>query len=279
MRRDYEFGRAYWDHTVKEVRRGAPIDAWRAYMMRVYQRLILAWLPSSAIGRALKTDLFEEAVTPHSPLRDLGTGTIGVDFSMEVVKAARRGLAGAGAFHLMTADLRRLPLRSGSVMRILAGSSLDHFPDKRDIAIALEELTRVLASSGTLVITFDNPHNPVVWLRNRLPFAWLNRLGLVPYYVGATYDRFEARDQLEVLGLAVTHMTAVAHAPRAPAIWLATLGERLGWPRLGTWLGRVLDAFEILERWPLRYQTGYYLALRAEKRPVVQAPPPQTHSG
>ena len=62
-------------------------------------------------------------------------------------------------------------------------------------------------------------------------------------------------------------MTAVAHAPRAPAIWLVTLGERLGDPDWDPGWVAVLDAFEIPERWVLRYQTGYYLAVRAEKRP------------
>ena len=259
------FGQRYWDQVVEEARRGTSLGAWRAYMRRVYQRLVRDWLPRRS-GRGLKTDLFEEAVTPHHLLPDLGPGSIGVDGSPAVVRAAQRRLAAAGGpYLLVVGDLRRLPLRSGSVMRILAGSSLDHFADKADIAVSLAELTRVLAPGGTLVVTFDNPHNPIVWLRNHLPFTWLNRLRLVPYYVGATYNRAEARAQLEALGLVVTHVTAVAHAPRAPAIWLVALVERLGWTLLGTPVARILNGFERLERCPTRYWTGYYLAFRAEK--------------
>jgi SAM-dependent methyltransferase len=163
-------------------------------------------------------------------------------------------------------DLRQIPLRSGCVSRVLAGSSLDHFPDRADIATGLAELARTLAPGGVMVLTLDNPHNPIVWLRNHLPFAWLNWLGLVPYYVGKTYGRREARERLEALGFSVTELTAVAHAPRAPAIWLAALAGR---PR-GRWMAagleRVLWSFEALGRWPTRYRSGYYLALRAVKR-------------
>lgn len=263
--REQRFGWLYWDHTVEETRRGASLGAWRAYMRRVYQRLVRNWL-SRRSGRGLKTDLFEEAITPHHLLPDLGPSSIGVDCSPAVVRAARERLAAMGEpYLLLVGDLRWLPLQSRSVMRILAGSSLDHFPDKADIAVSLAELARVLAPGGTLVITFDNPHNPIIWLRNRLPFACLNRLRLVPYYVGATYNRAEARAQLKALGLVVTHMTAVAHAPRAPVIWLVALVERLGWTPLETLVARILDGFERLQHYPTRYWTGYYLAFRAEK--------------
>jgi SAM-dependent methyltransferase len=266
IQRNQCFGRSYWDHIVEETRCGAPIDAWRAYMRQVYKCLIQDWLPAAATGRGLKTDLFEEAVTPHHLLPDLGPGSIGVDGSPAVVRAAGERLTAEGELHLLVVgDLRRIPLRSGSVMRILAGSSLDHFLNKVDIATSLAELARVLAPGGTLVVTFDNPHNPVVWLRNHLPFTWLNRLRLVPYYVGPTYNRTEARHRLEALGLTVTDVTAVVHVPRAPAIWLVAVAECLGWALLEALVARIFDGFESLERWPTRYRTGYYLAFRVEK--------------
>jgi SAM-dependent methyltransferase len=237
-------------------------------MRGVYQRLLERWMPSAAGGRSLKTDLFEEALGAHHLLPALGAGAIGIDCSLAIVRAARDRLGPAGGGrHLVVGDLRHVPLRSGSVGRILAGSSLDHFASKTDIATGLAELARVLAPGGTLMVTFDNPHNPLIRLRNRLPFRWLHRLGLTPYYVGATYDRAEARSQLEGLGLSVTAEGAVAHAPRAPAIWLAGLAERRGWRWLSAALARGLPGFEVLERWPTRYWTGYYLAVVARKPP------------
>jgi SAM-dependent methyltransferase len=215
----------------------------------------------------LKTDLFEEAVTTQHPLSDLGADSVGVDCSLAVAQAARARLTSEGGqYQFIVGDLRRLPLRSGSITRILSGSSLDHFPDKADIVISLAELARVLAPGGILVITFDNPHNPLVWLRNHIPFAWLKRLRLVPFYLGATYGRTEACQQLAAVGLTVTHVTAVAHSPRIPFRRLVTMAERVGWEPLQTFFAQVVNSFEVLERWPTRYWTGYYLALRAEKR-------------
>jgi SAM-dependent methyltransferase/RimJ/RimL family protein N-acetyltransferase len=252
---------AYWDQILHAFNRPTPFDPWYAYMRRVYGRLVATWLPAS--GLALKTDLFEEAITPHHVLGELGPGSIGIDWSPEIVQAARKRLG--QAYHVVVADVRHLPLRAASLGRILAGSSLDHFVDKRDIAVALTELARVLKPGGALVVTFDNPHNPVVSLRNRLPFAWLHRLGIVPYYVGATYNRAEAQHILSSLGLRVTATTVVAHAPRAPAIWLAMLAERLGRPSFCQFVLRLLDRCELVESLPTRFRTGYYLAFRAEK--------------
>ena len=259
--------RRYWDGVAAGIHRQGTIGAWRAYMRRVNKRLIDAWLGRLEVGRALKTDLFEEAVSAHHLLPDLGAGSIGMDLSPAIVSAAQERLRHADGRHLLTVgDVRHPPFQSMALRCIFSGSSLDHFSTKSDIAESLTEFARVLGPHGVLIVTFDNPHNPVVWIRNRLPFVFLNRLGLVPYYVGMTYNRDEVRRQLERSGLTVTHMTAVAHAPRAPAIWLIALVERLHWTALTAAMTRALESFEVFERWPTRYLTGYFVAVRAEKR-------------
>ncbi|MGI8497454.1 MAG: class I SAM-dependent methyltransferase [Gemmatimonadaceae bacterium] len=262
--------RDYWDAVLDDASHSAPIDAWRSYMQGVYRRLIRDWLPVARQGHGLKTDLFEEAVTPYHLLPDL-TPAIGIDYSLAVARSARRRLASDGSLPLcVVGDLRRLPFRSDAVERILSGSSLDHFLEKAEIATSLRELARVLTPGGTLVVSFDNPHNPVVWLRNHLPFGLLNRLGLVPYYVGATYRRDEARQQIHAVGLTVTAVTAVAHVPRAPAVWVAALVARARSQRLNAIVTRLFGVFEVLGRWPTRYRTGYYLAIRAAKPASAQ---------
>ena len=259
----------YWDGVLQATLDAPAIEVWRGYMRDVYVGLILRWLSSAGSGPALKTDLFEEAVTDHELISTLGSGSVGIDCSPAIAAKAHERLQATGGRHrVIVGDARRIPLRSGAIARILAGSSLDHFSDKGDIAVSLAELARVLVPGGTLILTLDNPHNPIVWLRNHLPIVWLHRARLVPYYVGATYTMAEARHHLEAIGLVVTDIGAVAHAPRAPAILLAALVGRLRWSRGAAWLGRALARFESLGRWPTRYQTGYYLALRAEKRPA-----------
>jgi SAM-dependent methyltransferase len=256
----------YWDGVLGETLEARPIETWRAYMRDVYVDLIRRWLTASRPGPSLKTDLFEEAVTDHELMSELGSGSVGLDCSPAIAARASARLRPRARALCVVGDLRQIPLRGGALARILAGSSLDHFSDKRDIAVSLRELARVLAPGGALVLTLDNPHNPIVWLRNHLPIAWLTRLGLVPYYVGATYGLAEARRQLEAVGLVVTDVAAVAHAPRVPAIAIAALTGRLSSRRLAAWLRRGLRVFEGLGRWPTRYLTGYYLAFRAEKR-------------
>ena len=57
---------------------------------------------------------------------------------------------------------------------------------------------------GTLLITLDNGRNPLVALRNLLPFSLLRRLGLVPYYVGPTLGPTQLIDYLRAAGFAVS---------------------------------------------------------------------------
>jgi len=254
----------YWDELLGEFQDHSPaLRLWRVYMREVYSRLIHNWLGASQ-RLCLKTDLFEEAVSEEGPLEDLGQHSLGIDGSPLIVQGARRNLARHGLRPgLLAGDLRHIPLKNGALSGILSGSSLDHFADPAEIAVSLAELRRILAPGGVLVITFDNPHNPIVWLRNGLPFTWLNRIGLVPYYVGPTYTRAEASAQLTALGFKVTHRTAVAHAPRVVAMVLVRIADRLGWPPFQRTVSALLRAFEVLERLPTRYLTGYYLALRA----------------
>jgi len=89
--------------------------------------------------------------------------------------------------------------------------------------------------------------------------------------LGKHSGRHAFRDRLEELGLEVTAESAIAHAPRAPAIWLDSLTRRWGGDRLRGLLLRTYLAFECLESLPTRYLTGYYVAIRARKPSGRQA--------
>lgn len=261
---------SYWDDVADHFGQHDPSATWRAYMQAAYRDLMQRWFASAPPGRTLKTDLFEEAVSAHNLFQDLGADGVGLDVSPAVVRAAAKRCADANTAQparVLVADLRSLPFATASFQRILSGSSLDHFEDKRDIAIALGDLARTLAPGGCLVITFDNPHNPLISLRNGLPFGFLRAIGLVPYFVGATYGRRDVERELAAVGLRITHVSAIVHVPRAPAIWIATMFERWRGPHVSKWLIGAFRAWDRLESTALRFRTGYYLAVRAEKVP------------
>lgn len=255
----------YWSGVVEENRETPGLEAWRACMAAIYGELVETWLPETTAGQCLKTDLFEEAVSRHHPLTSLPRRGVGVDTSLAVLCRARQRLEREGhSCGIVAGDLRELPFRQSSFGGVLSGSSLDHFASEAELQRGLAGLARILEPGGTLILTLDNPQNPVVWLRNRLPFRLLHRLKLVPYYVGKTYSWRQARDELERLGLQVDCIAAVVHVPRAPAIWLAILAGWLDWPAAGS-LGRFYLSFERLQHWPTRFFTGYYVAIRARK--------------
>lgn len=255
----------YWDGVLDESRDAGSLEAWRAYMAAVYGGLVDTWLAETAAGRCLKTDLFEEAVSRHHPLTSLPCGGVGVDASLSVAGRARRRLSQEGhSYGIVAGDLRQLPFRQEGFGGVLSGSSLDHFASDRELQEGLAGLAQILEPGGTLILTLDNPQNPVVWLRNRLPFRLLRWLKLVPYYVGKTYSWRQASRELENVGLRVDSIGAVVHVPRIPAIWLSILAEWLGWPAAES-LTRFYMGFERLQRWPTRFLTGYYIAVRALK--------------
>ena len=136
---------AYWDGIGDEVVRHDPSETWRVYMQGAYRDLLRRWLVDAREGPTLKTDLFEEAVTAHHLFSDLGPNAIGVDLSPGVTHAAARRVSGADRRQtprMLVADLRALPFATASLKRIFSGSSLDHFEQKTDIAVALAELER-----------------------------------------------------------------------------------------------------------------------------------------
>ena len=264
MKQDDRSASRYWDGEVGKARAGAGDRLWYRYMQSVYDDF-LAGLSGPLSGPSLKTDLYEEAVAEHAPLPGLPGPRFGIDTSPAVVTGARRNLRRRGvACALVVADVRALPFADGAFKLVLSGSTLDHFADRRDLDRGLSELARVLAPGGTLALTLDNPHNPVLQMRRSL--GWLSRRRLHPYFVGETLTRREGLETLGALGLEVRRATAIAHAPRDPAMRLARRLERRDGARDGDHLTRALLRLEPLSRAPTRWRTGYYLAFEAVKR-------------
>lgn len=187
---------------------------------------------------------------------------VGVDVSAAVIEGAVARCPGLEAHE---ADVRSLPFEDASFSAVLSNSTLDHFGDRGQIALALVEISRILRPGGTLVLTLDNLRNPLVALRSVIPGSVLRRLGLVPYYVGPTMGPAGLRRAVEGAGLQAAEETAVLHCPRVAAVALSNAIEQRGSELSRVRLLRSLMAWERLERLPTRTVTGHFIAIRARK--------------
>lgn len=265
------YGPDYWDSLARKPHVIGSEDFWRAHLQEIYRKLKGRWRGDARPDRVLKTDLYDEAITTHNliPLFGGRCGRIvGTDVSFETCLAARRRMADeyGGWRSIAVSDARNQAFQANAFDEVLSFSTLDHFTDRRDITESLKELHRILRPGGTLMITFDNPWNPVVFVRNRLPYRLLRLLGVIPFYMGVTLSRPELVHDLESEGFRVCESTAIVHSPRILAIRLGPLLERKGRERIRAFLFRLLRAFETLERLPTKYVTGYYVAVKAVKR-------------
>jgi SAM-dependent methyltransferase len=165
----------------------------------------------------------------------------------------------------IAADVRRLPFAEDVFEGIVSNSTLDHFASAEDLTIALKELRRVLRRGGQLILTLDNPSNPVVLLRNWIPYRLLRSAKIVPYFVGKTLSARRLERLLEELGFHRLETDAVLHCPRVLAVILACGMERFASRRMQARFLSFLMGFEKLSRLPTRFLTGYYVAVRCIK--------------
>ncbi len=252
----------YWDGILQEWLAEDRDALWRRYSDALHTALFRRWLGKRPGGRLLKTDLFDEAVSEGmSALGAESSLAVGVDISEEVALAARRRHPG---WNVIVADVRHLPFADGAFGAILSNSTLDHFEAIGDISGALEELRRVLRPGGRLLLTLDNAANPVIALRQALPKGLLYRLGITPYAVGRTVGPNRLKAMLRALALRIVEMSPILHCPR---YWAVRRARRLkNAPPLGQErFLRSLARWEILQRPPSRWLTGYFIAILAIK--------------
>lgn len=107
---------------------------------RTHLELIERWGGLPASGPVLKTDLFEEAMGPDAYLPDLGDRVIGMDISPAAVRKAHARFPACG---VIAADVRRLPFGDRCFALIVSPSTLDHFPEPRDLDVSVRALARV----------------------------------------------------------------------------------------------------------------------------------------
>jgi len=239
-------------------------------MKKIYRNLLDRWTESSDNCLAIKTDLFDEAISPHylmSIIDEKYGRALGMDISFDIACAAmKRMKANSAQNHVVLCDVRKMGFKDGSFDPIISPSTLDHFDHKSDIVISLKEIFRVMRPDGSLVITLDNPLNPVILIRNLMPHRLMKMLGIIPFKMGVTVRIAELIQMLEFVGFTVQDHTAIAHTPRILAIRVGQMLDKIGNLTLKNYFFRVMAIIEGLEYLPTRYFTGYFIAVKAVKK-------------
>ncbi len=118
---------------------------------------------------------------------DLGCGSgrnffkgkkyIGIDFSVEMLKLAKRNAKKNGAkVHLIRADLAALPLKNNKFENVLLVASLHTLVGENKRKKCLEEMKRIMKKGGHALIT--------VWNKNQPRFIARKKVVFVPWKVG-----------------------------------------------------------------------------------------------
>jgi SAM-dependent methyltransferase len=255
----------YWETVAEEWIQALPHSLWRKHSDAVNHALLARWLPATPVARLLKTDVFDESVSDglYPLLIEHAETVVGMDVSLITLRVAQSRAAGN---HFTCADVRGLPFADGVFDVIVSNSTLDHFETTDELIASLRQLHRVLRRGGELLLTLDNHTNPAIVIRNALPFDLLRRLGIVPYYVGATFGPRRLRRTLHDLGMEIVELGAIMHCPRVFAVKLAGILQMRTRPETQQKFLRWLIGWERLARWPTRHLTGHFVAVRAVKR-------------
>jgi SAM-dependent methyltransferase len=216
-----------------------------AYYFDCERWLFETFLPKLCDLVVFKTDLWDEAKNTEI-LRwaaDRGARPLGVDVSIDVVRAAGRVLH-AHRPGFVVGDVRAIPLRDGAVDAVYSMGTIEHF---EEYAQAVREIFRVLRPGGTAIVGVPNKLDP--FLRPLLVHT-LNAWGLYGYGMEKSFTPAALQRLLESAGFRVTARTGILFMPgwlRMLELWLHARRSRLtaltaGPVRLFAWLYRRVPA-------------------------------------
>ena len=254
--------RSYWDQISNDFTGDRRHLLWRAHSDQVNTRLLNNLMREKQYDRVLKTDLFDESLTPglYPCLAGHAAEVHGMDLSESCIREAARRYP---EMETHCADIRRTQFEDASFDSVVSTSTLDHFEFAAELEGAMGEIHRILKPGGDLFITMDNLQNPAIWLRNMLPYRWLGKTGLVPYFVGHTVTRNGLHGLLEKTGFSIQDRRPVLHCPRILAVPYSEMVRKKGDPGSQDRLLERLLAWERLERWPGAWYTAHFVAVHA----------------
>jgi SAM-dependent methyltransferase len=228
----------------------------------VHLRLLSRWTAGLAVERLLKTDLFEEAFGEDRLLPELFPDAplvCGVDAAFSTVRAAARRfrrLAG----RVTVTDVRQCGLKSKAFDLVLSTSTLDHFERREEFLASLREIGRLLRPGGLLILTLDNPSNPLYH-----PLKWISRTSIGPFRLGYSPSMSALRADLAEAGLRVEAEDWLVHNPRLFSTALFLVLRRLLGSGADAPIAALLRAFERLGQLPTRRWTACFQAVAARK--------------
>lgn len=258
-----------WSAAWQTAWKAHPASAWLHYQLGIYAD----WLrhgDGQPVRRALKTDAFDEACGLEPLASALpGAARVYMDVSPRIVAEARARRPGARL--ACATDVRRLAFRPGTFDLVFSPSSLDHFRDVRDIVVALGELRSALRPGGRLLLTLDNPRNPVLGVRTALHRATGPLGGLIPFPMGRTLSLRRLVGAAEAAGFEIVRAGYVVHAPRVACLWIAEWAARRDRRALGVRLARAFRTLDrLLGALPSRTFTGQYVVIDCRARDAGQ---------
>lgn len=170
---------------------------------------------------------------------------VGIDLSREELLIARQRFGWRA--DLVQASATHLPFRDGAFDQILCAGVMLHLPDQETRELAVEEMGRVVARPGRVVIaTHGYP-----WVVKRM-FEKQREEHNLSWY---RFDADELEDLIKrELSPCKVDVRAILHLPR----W--RIGNRLG--RFGVWLDGLLSKVP-----HLKYLTGTILVARVDCLP------------
>lgn len=254
--------RRYWDQVSDGFTGDRRHLLWRAHSDQVNTRLLKRLMRGKQFERVLKTDLFDESLTAGLfPCLASHAGEVhGMDLSETCIREAGRRYPELRTHH---EDIRRTGFDDGYFDGVVSTSTLDHFEFPAELEQALAEIHRILSPGGDLFITMDNLQNPAIRLRNLLPYGWLGKTGLVPYFVGHTVTRNGLQQLLAQRGFSLVESKPVLHCPRVLAVPVSEWVRKRGTPGSRDRLLSRLLACERLEHWPSAWFTAHFVAVHA----------------
>jgi len=257
-------GDGVWDRLGHQKRPSWYLDPEVARQKREFNLGLIRRWTDRAPQRILKTDLFEEAFGEDQLLGGLfppERRVYGCDVSHSTASAAAHRfpeLAGG----LLVMDIRRPALQEASLDLIISTSTLDHFTTREEFRRSLAALVGLLRPGGRLILTLDNPWNPLL-----APVRWYTRWRKGPFPLGYTPFLSTLYRDLEALGLTVEDHDWLIHNPRGLSTALFLILRRLLGRRARAPIKWLLAAFNVLDRLPTRRFTACFQAVSARKAP------------